>query len=423
MKKLLLGVAFLSLTSLAFAQENGIRFEKMSNWKQVLAKAKAENKHIFMDVFATWCGPCKAMDREVYSSEKIGAFMNDKFISVKVQSDKTKGDSEFVKGWYSDANDMMKDYQIISYPSFLFFSPDGKLIHKGEGYKSVDDLLKLANESIDRSKQLNARIEEFKKGKIALKELNDLALSLKTAKDDRTAQSVADDYINQYLLKLPEQELYTVENLGFIAKFLGGPKSQSFKIFSEQAEKINKILGEYQAQNTIMDYISRNYLPSETTWKNTKPDWDQLEKLLIGKFGALGRERVFEQRMIYCLNTENWKDYGVWYQNYLKDYLKTTIYDPNYLSWTLFEHVDDKEVLKFACDVVMPNALERWDAVNDYRVYDTYANLLYKTGRVQDAINWETKALKMSNNDQVMVETLKKMNDGIQTWPLASTNK
>lgn len=422
MKKLLLGLAFLRLTSLGFAQENGIRFEKMSNWEQVLAKAKAENKYIFMDVFATWCGPCKAMDREVYSSENIGAFMNDKFISVKVQSDKTKDDSEEVKDWYSDASNMMKDYQIIAMPTLLFFSPDGKLVHKGEGYRSVGDLLKLANESINLSRQLNVKIEQFKKGKMVSKEIKELALLLKSAGDVPTAQTVADSYINQYLLKLPDQQLYTAENLGFIGRFLGGPNTKSFKIFNEQAERVNKVLGDYHAQNRIMDYISRNHLPNETSWKTTKPDWNQLEKLVVDKFGALGKERVYEQRMIYSLDTENWKDYGIWYHNYLKAYLTNTSYDPNYLSWTLFEHVEDKEVLTFACDVVMPYAIEKWDA-NDYRVYDTYANLLYKVGRIQHAIDWETRAVKLSNNDQVIVETLQKMKDGTQTWPLASTNK
>jgi thiol:disulfide interchange protein len=43
----------------------GINFENNLSWEQVKEKAKAENKYIFVDCYATWCGPCKAMDKEV----------------------------------------------------------------------------------------------------------------------------------------------------------------------------------------------------------------------------------------------------------------------------------------------------------------------------------------------------------------------
>ena len=43
------------------AQENkGIRFDKSMSWEEVVKKATRENKYIFMDVMATWCGPCQA---------------------------------------------------------------------------------------------------------------------------------------------------------------------------------------------------------------------------------------------------------------------------------------------------------------------------------------------------------------------------
>ena len=40
--------------------DTGINFLHAANWQDVLAKAKAENKYIFMDAYTTWCGPCKA---------------------------------------------------------------------------------------------------------------------------------------------------------------------------------------------------------------------------------------------------------------------------------------------------------------------------------------------------------------------------
>ncbi len=70
--------------------EEGIAFEEGLSWQQVKEKALAANKHIFLDIFATWCGPCKQMDKQVYPNDTVGRFMNARFISVKVQMDSTK---------------------------------------------------------------------------------------------------------------------------------------------------------------------------------------------------------------------------------------------------------------------------------------------------------------------------------------------
>ncbi|WP_449435444.1 thioredoxin family protein [Pedobacter steynii] len=71
------------------AQAQGIKFEENLSWAQIQAKAKAENKYILMDTYATWCGPCKQMSAETFPQKEAGDFINDKFVSVKVQMDQT----------------------------------------------------------------------------------------------------------------------------------------------------------------------------------------------------------------------------------------------------------------------------------------------------------------------------------------------
>lgn len=66
MKKLSIFSA-LFIGALAFAQ--GIKFED-TNFSTILAKAKKENKLIFIDAYASWCGPCKLMVKNVLDKKR-----------------------------------------------------------------------------------------------------------------------------------------------------------------------------------------------------------------------------------------------------------------------------------------------------------------------------------------------------------------
>src|SRR5687767_8329974 len=71
---------------MVFAEgETGIKFDKELTWPEVLAKARVENKYIFIDCYTTYCGWCKKMGEETFTQEKVGKAFNEKFISVKLQ--------------------------------------------------------------------------------------------------------------------------------------------------------------------------------------------------------------------------------------------------------------------------------------------------------------------------------------------------
>ena len=98
--------------------------------KEARAKAKAENKFVFLDAYASWCGPCKTMEAEVYTDPKVGAYFNEKFIAIKVDMEKGEG-PELAK----------KLPSIDGYPSLLFFGPEGFLAKTVLGSRSAEDFL------------------------------------------------------------------------------------------------------------------------------------------------------------------------------------------------------------------------------------------------------------------------------------------
>jgi tetratricopeptide (TPR) repeat protein len=48
---------------------------------------------------------------------------------------------------------------------------------------------------------------------------------------------------------------------------------------------------------------------------------------------------------------------------------------------------------------------------------DTYANLLYKLGRTEEALRYEEKAFALAPNDKDITDNLSKMKKGEPTWP------
>jgi len=417
-KYLFLATALLfSLSSDVKAQGNGIKFERDLNWEQVKTKAKATGKHIFVDVFATWCGTCKWMDKNVYESLKVGEFINDKFISVKVQCDTSKTDNEQVKAWHSTAEKMMKDYKIKSYPTFLFFSPNGKLVHKFTAGGVTDtSFITLAKNALDPDKQYITILDAYRDGMLDYSQMPHLARSASLLKEFEVAKEISDNYINNYLFKLNEENLFTKDNLAFISEYLTNPESKAFKLFLKNSQKINSLLGKDKVQYVLREAISRAYFKGLDSINSHSFDWAALTEKITSKFGDIGLEALYGKRMMYCLSTKDWDNYGKFYVLYFEKALKRPEYNINTLSWHLFENVDNPKILKFACDIVMRYAMEEWYQI-DFNAYDTYANLLYKTGKKDQAIEWEGRAVKLSNNNKEIVETLEKMKKNINTWP------
>ncbi|GAB3326865.1 hypothetical protein GCM10027299_26530 [Larkinella ripae] len=121
--------ATVSETSLSTASaEPGIRFAE-ATWKAHLAKAKAENKIIFLDAYTTWCGPCKMLQKNVFTQKSVGDFFNQEFINVKMDMESGEGPG------------LALQYPLEGYPTLLFIDGDGKVVKKVLGYQTPEELL------------------------------------------------------------------------------------------------------------------------------------------------------------------------------------------------------------------------------------------------------------------------------------------
>lgn len=109
---------------------NGVQFHKGS-WDEALALAKKENKLIFLDIYATWCGPCKKLKKNTFTEKKVGQFYNANFINVSLDGEKGEGAI------------LANKYRITAYPTLLFIDSTGKLILASGGYMNSEEFIKL----------------------------------------------------------------------------------------------------------------------------------------------------------------------------------------------------------------------------------------------------------------------------------------
>src|ERR1700722_15045141 len=181
--KMLLSL-FILMPFLATAQANkglsdstggGIFFLHNVSWRDVIQKARDEHKYIFVDCYTTWCGPCKMMDREVYRKDSVGKFMNDQFVSIKLQMDSTAHDIEEIRNWYGIARDFERKYSVTSFPTFLFFDPHGIAVHKVIGAVNADKFIIIGQNALNPKKQYYTVVKNFEPGAIDTAELKGLA--------------------------------------------------------------------------------------------------------------------------------------------------------------------------------------------------------------------------------------------------------
>lgn len=105
----------------AATPEGGIAFTT-ATFDELLAKAKAENKLVFIDGYTTWCGPCKMLAKQTFPQKEVGSYMNPRFVSAQIDMERGEGP------------ELAKRFNVSAYPTMLILRPDGTLVDKIVGF-------------------------------------------------------------------------------------------------------------------------------------------------------------------------------------------------------------------------------------------------------------------------------------------------
>lgn len=113
-----------------------------------------KGKYVYIDVWATWCGPCRAEIPHLKKTEENYHGKNIEFVSISIDqqkdhekwknfvTEKQLGGVQLMadKDWNSD---FAKGYGITGIPRFILIGPDGKIVNADAPRPSSPELSKL----------------------------------------------------------------------------------------------------------------------------------------------------------------------------------------------------------------------------------------------------------------------------------------
>lgn len=420
-----------------FAQQRtGIQFEKGVSFQTIKLQAKKDHKLIFFDVYATWCGPCKQMDSEVYSQPEVGLQLNKDFISAKVQIDSTKVDEPEIRKLYADANQIRVKYNITSLPTYLFLDENGNLLHRGEGKKSVTEFVQMVQVASDLKKNYAAQIASFRNGNRDYLSLIDLYKGVVKNKNVPLADSIANALRLSYFDNLNDSDLLSEKNLDLVNDLAKYWTSHD-KIFILSLSKPGIVDSAYKkgsmAQNVVASVIAREEIfPLINKVKVTKqmPDWDLITKNISIKYPTYkSTSIILELKSDYVKNViGDWEAYAKIRTQILfsyqpkKDEEFSSWLKTNGMAWEVFRRTDNKFALNEALKWI-EMGIGFFPKGNHLQDLDTKANILYKLGRNDEALLTEqnaiakAKEMKQEGLAAEYANVLEKMKVGQPTWP------
>jgi thioredoxin-related protein len=124
-------VAGMSATAPEKPKAAGIQFTE-APWAELLKKAEKENKIIFFDAYTSWCGPCKMLQKNVFTRADVGEYFNANFINVKKDMEIGEGPM------------LANKYPLEGYPTLFFINGKGKVVMQSIGYIEGEQLIKIA---------------------------------------------------------------------------------------------------------------------------------------------------------------------------------------------------------------------------------------------------------------------------------------
>ncbi|PKQ63087.1 hypothetical protein BZG02_09985 [Labilibaculum filiforme] len=387
MKKILLVLLSAFLGGNLFSQ--GINFEH-GTWAEAKAKAKAENKVIFVDVYTDWCGPCMRMAASVFKDVTVGELMNSSFISMKIDAEKGEGIA------------FAKEYEVKAFPTLLFIDGDGKIVYKAVGGKNSEEFIDLAKNANDPTKQLTNLKEKYDAGR------RDDATVLSYISALKEAGNNYADVISNYLNELESDKWNSKVVYEIISRYLDDYKNPAFTYFTKNKSQFEKYASSADIDLAIFTVYKMNFVKRVNSEGPEVAD-ELKEASKIVNPSLRNHITTYFDVVLGGMDAYSKKEYRDQVDSHVANYA-TAWEINNYIDFMLYQKkpVDIPDELKMA---------EKWclkgielENTVEWRV--KYINILIKQGRRDEALTLTKEELPKA---QVEIETSTNKSNALAT--------
>lgn len=404
-------------------QESGISFF-VGTWEQATEVAAFLNKPIFLYLYKPNNESCRKLQEDILNKASLNTFFEDNFFSIKINVNSTQGKA------------IAQQYAIVTYPALLFFTPNGQLMrHDNAAVQDTYTLLNMAQNVLDMSKGNNNDSipdsnDEFKytyaASNIENTEYDKLHKYEMQYNTDTNNADFLCDFIylskkfnnpyahlaDEYLKSLSEEEKMDSKNIFFMYDLTENIYSITFPVFVANRTPYNYFLGEKLVIERIKNAIKASVIMAATCK-------DSVEYSHIGALInniALPNKEAFEINMqaLYLAYSDNWTEYAAFIANNFENGNLMDANELNEAAWKIANYLADEIMLKKAL-LWTKRAIAQNE--NEFKYHETYAALLYRLGKTNDAIKEAENAIQiaMDNNQDynstlLLIDLIKKTN-------------
>ncbi|MDE5668830.1 MAG: thioredoxin family protein [Duncaniella sp.] len=236
----LFSLALMAASALSMSAQ-GIEFmPHEARLQEAIDKAKKEGKMVFLDCYTSWCGPCKMMANKIFPTQEVGAFMNPKFVSIKIDMEKGEGP------------EIAERLQINAYPTYVIFNNDGTEAARFVGGGDAQNFIKRVNDNIGDNGPA-AMEARFKAGdrdrQFMLDYLEYLGKVYRTQQANVVAEAILEGQTETFAADTTLRKVFV--------KHIINPYAPSFVYAAKNRESMATLIGEKAYNDKIGSVLNR----------------------------------------------------------------------------------------------------------------------------------------------------------------------
>ena len=161
-------ITFISIASFTVKKKEKVQWLTVAELQAAYAK---NPKPVLVDVYTSWCGWCKVMDRETYAKDDVAAYINEKYYAVKLDAESKESFEwngkkyEYKAEYKSNELALYLLYGQMSFPTTVFLSAIDAQPAPMPGYLKPNEIeapLKFFGDGIYKTKNYPEFMNGFK---------------------------------------------------------------------------------------------------------------------------------------------------------------------------------------------------------------------------------------------------------------------